>query len=195
MSNFVQFHWTPSGEIRLWRLGIGLSYFTQQFYYGSSVGGALTRVVLWGHPRPRIRLSRVELMLRWGYIPRCATRFYICPTCPMPARAAAGLVGVVFLGVFPVRRSFWVGSGSGRVGVGFRRVVGLALAGGCCSWLLRPSVRSFSGSVVWCFFLSRSRAGAFAVICSRLVGFAVCVRPGVCSVSGLVWVVSVPVVR
>jgi hypothetical protein len=29
-----------------------------------------------------------------------------------------------------VRRSFWVGSGSGRVGVGFRRVVGLALAGG-----------------------------------------------------------------
>ncbi|MDJ0636021.1 MAG: hypothetical protein QNJ34_22745 [Xenococcaceae cyanobacterium MO_188.B29] len=51
-----------------------------------------------------------------------------------------------FLGVFPVRRSFWVGSsGSGRVGVGFRCVVGLALAGGCCSWSLRASSRSFSG--------------------------------------------------
>jgi hypothetical protein len=94
-----------------------------------------------------------------------------------------------------VRRSFWVGSGSGRVGVGFRRVVGLALAGGCCSWSLRVSARSFSGSVVWALFVSRSSAAAFALACSRLVGFAVVVRPGVCSLGGLVWVVSVPVVR
>lgn len=98
-------------------------------------------------------------------------------------------------GVFMSRSSFFVGFGSACVSVPFRRVVGLALAGGCCSWSLRPSARSFSGSVVWAFFTSRSAAVEFARSCSRLVGFAVAVRPGVCSVSGLVWVVSVPVVR
>ena len=94
-----------------------------------------------------------------------------------------------------MRRSFFVGFGSSRVRVGFRRVVGLALSGGCCSWSLRASSRSFSGSVVWALFVSRAAAAGFALSCSRLVGFAVVVRPGVCSVSGLVWVVSVPVVR
>jgi hypothetical protein len=93
------------------------------------------------------------------------------------------------------RSSFFVGFGSSRVSVPFRRVAGLALAGGCCSWSLRASSRSFSGSVVWALFVSRSAAAAFALACSRLVGFAVAVRPGVCSVSGSVWVVSVPVVR
>ena len=94
-----------------------------------------------------------------------------------------------------VRSSFFVGFGSGRVSVPFRRVVGLGLRGGCCSWSLRPSSRSFSGSVVWVSFVSRSSAVAFASSCSRLVGFSVVVRPGVCSVSGSVWVVSVPVGR
>lgn len=94
-----------------------------------------------------------------------------------------------------VRSSFFVGFGCSRVGVPFRRVVGLALSGGCCSWSLRPSSRSFSGSVVWASFVSRSGAVSFASSCSRLVGFSVAVRPGVCSVSGSVWVVSVPVVR
>jgi hypothetical protein len=94
-----------------------------------------------------------------------------------------------------VRPSFFVGFGSSRVGVPFRRVVGLALSAGCCSWSLRPSSRSFSGSVVWAVFVSRSSAASFALACSRLVGFSVAVRPGVCSVSGSVWVVSVPVVR
>lgn len=128
---------------------------------------------------------------------RCATRVLLFARLVLHCSGAAKSNAVVFfLGVFPVRRSFWVGSsGSGRVGVGFRRVVGLALSGGCCSWSLRASSRSFSGSVVWALFVSRSRAGSFAVVCSRLVGFAVCVRPAVCSVSGLVWVVSVPVVR
>jgi hypothetical protein len=93
------------------------------------------------------------------------------------------------------RSSFFVGFGRSRVRVGFRRVVGLALSGGCCSWSVRPSSRSFSGSVVCAVFVSRSAAAAFALACSRLVGFAVAVRPGVCSVSGLVWLVSVPVVR
>ena len=93
------------------------------------------------------------------------------------------------------RSSFFVGFGSARVSVGFRRVAGLALASGCCSWSVRSSSRSFSGSVVWAVFVSRSAAAEFARSCSRLVGFAVCVRPGVCSVFGLVWVVSVPVVR
>ena len=100
-----------------------------------------------------------------------------------------------FWGFFLVRRSFFVGFGSSRVSVPFRRVVGLALSGGCCSWSLRASSRSFSGEVVWAVFVSRSAAAAFALACSRLVGFAVAVRPGVCSVSGAVWVVSVPVVR
>jgi hypothetical protein len=94
-----------------------------------------------------------------------------------------------------VRSSFFVGFGSSRVGVPFRRVVGLALSAGCCSWSVRSSSRSFSGSVVWAVFVSRSSAAAFALSCSRLVGFAVAVRPAVCSVSGSVWVVSVPVVR
>ena len=84
---------------------------------------------------------------------------------------------------------------SSRLSVPFRRVVGLALASGCCSWSLRPSSRSFSGSVVWAVFGSRSAAAEFALACSRLVGFAVAVRPAVCSVSGAVWLVSVPVVR
>ena len=96
-----------------------------------------------------------------------------------------------------MRSSFFVRSASSasRVSVPFRRVVGLALSRGCCSWLLRSSSRSFSGSVVWCGFVSRSRAAAFASVASSLVGFAVCVRPGWCSVGGFVWFVSVPVVR
>ena len=51
------------------------------------------------------------------------------------------------------RSSFFVGFGSSRLSVPFRRVVGLALSGGCCSWSLRPSSRSFSGSVVWAVFV------------------------------------------
>ena len=93
------------------------------------------------------------------------------------------------------RSSFFVGFGRSRVAVPFRRVSGLALSAGCCSWSVRPSSRSFSGSVVWAVFVSRSAAAEFALACSRLVGFAVAVRPGSCSVSGFVWVVSVPVVR
>ena len=99
---------------------------------------------------------------------------------------------VVFLWGFPlVRFSFSVRSRSSvrRVSVPFRRVVGLALSRGCCSWLLRSSLRSFSGSVVWCGFASRSRAAAFAFVVSRLVGVVVWVRPG------SVWFVSVPVAR
>ena len=94
-----------------------------------------------------------------------------------------------------MRRSFFVGSGSARVCVPFRRVVGLALSAGCCSWFVRSSARSFSGSVVWCGFSSRSRAAAFGLAASALVGFAVRVRPGHCDESGFVWLVSVPVVR
>ena len=96
-----------------------------------------------------------------------------------------------------LRSSFWVGFGfgRGRCGVGFRRVVGLALASGCLSWSVRPSRRSFSGSVVWAFFGSRGSAAAFGRLASRWVGVAVCVRPAVCSVAGPVWVVSVPVLR
>ena len=94
-----------------------------------------------------------------------------------------------------MRFSFSVRSRSrvSRVCVPFRRVVGLALARGCCSWLLRSSRRSFSGRVVWCAFASRSRAAAFAFVVSRLVGCVVWVRPGWCSVGGFVWFVSVPV--
>ncbi|MGV2831627.1 hypothetical protein ACLFKQ_28170 [Myxosarcina sp. GI1(2024)] len=110
-------------------------------------------------------------------------------------RYVGGVLFSFFWEVCPVRSSFFVGFGSARVSVPFRRVVGLALSGGCCSWSLRSSVRSFSGSVVWAEFVSRSAAAAFALACSRLVGFAVAVRPGWCSVSGSVWVVSVPVVR
>ena len=104
---------------------------------------------------------------------------------------------VSFRGFLLVRFSFSVRSRSSvrRVCVPFRRVVGLALSRGCCSWLLRSSSRSFSGSVVWCGFASRSRAAAFAFVVSRLVGCVVWVRPGWCSVGGFVWFVSVPVVR
>ena len=96
-----------------------------------------------------------------------------------------------------MRFSFSVRSRSSvrRVPVPFRRVAGLALARGCCSWLLRSSSRTFSGSVVWCGFASRGRASAFAFVVSRLVGVVVRVRPGWCSVSGFVWFVSVPVAR
>ena len=81
----------------------------------------------------------------------------------------------------------------GRVSVPFRRVVGLALARGCCSWVVRSSRRSFSGRVVWCGFSSRGRAASFAFVVSRLVGCVVWVRPAWCSGSGFVWFVSVPV--
>ena len=94
-----------------------------------------------------------------------------------------------------MRSSFFVGSGSARVAVSFRRVVGFALAAGCSSWLVRASSRSFSGSVVWSFFVSRSAAAAFGLRCSRLVGFVVLVRPSWVSGVGFCWVVSVPVVR
>ena len=94
-----------------------------------------------------------------------------------------------------VRSSFFVGSGSARVAVPFRRVVGFALAGGCSSWLVRASSRSFSGSVVWSFFVSRSAAAAFGLRCSGLVGFAVAVRPAHVSGVGFCWLVLVPVVR
>ena len=93
------------------------------------------------------------------------------------------------------RSSFWVGFGSGRVRVGFRRVVGFALSGGCFSWSLRASSRSFSGFVVWSLFVSRASAAAFALRCSRLVGFAVRVSPAWRSGVGFCWVVSVPCVR
>lgn len=59
-------------------------------------------------------------------------------------------------------RSFWVGSGSARVSVPFRSVVGLALSGGCFSLWSRPSDRSFSGLVVFVFFSSRASAVSFA---------------------------------
>lgn len=87
--------------------------------------------------------------------------------------------------------SFWVGRRAGRrVGVWFRRVVGRALAGGCCSWLLRSSSRSFSGWVAACSFLSRGRAWLFAAWASSVVGVPVVAR-----LLGSCWVVSVPVVR
>ena len=87
--------------------------------------------------------------------------------------------------------SFWVGRRAGRrVGVWFRRVVGRALAGGCCSWLLRSSSRAFSGWVVACSFLSRGRAWLFAAWASSVVGVPVVVR----FLAGG-WCVSVPVVR
>ena len=87
--------------------------------------------------------------------------------------------------------SFWVGHRAGRrVGVWFRRVVGRALAGGCCSWLLRSSSRSFSGWVAACSFLSRGRAWLFASWASSVVGVPVVAR-----LLGGCWVVSVPVVR
>lgn len=94
-----------------------------------------------------------------------------------------------------MRSSFFVGFGRSRVAVPFRRVVGFALSGGCSSWLLRASSRSFSGSTLWAFFVSRGSACAFALRCSRLVGFAVVVRPAWCSSVGFCWLVSVPVVR
>ena len=125
--------------------------------------------------------------------------YYLCLRSPfviMPLLPETALC--LLWGFFLVSRSsFSVRSRSSfsRVSVSFRRVVGLALSRGCCSWLLRSSVRSFSGSVVWCGFASRSRAAAFAFVVSRLVGCVVWVRPGWCSVSGFVWFVSVPVVR
>ncbi len=74
---------------------------------------------------------------------------------------------VSFRGFSVVRFSFSVRSRSSvrRVSVPFRRVVGLALSRGCCSWLLRSSVRSFSRSVVWCGFASRSREKCLCLRC------------------------------
>ena len=94
-----------------------------------------------------------------------------------------------------VRSSFFVGSGSGRVRVPFRRVVGVALVGGCFSWSLAESPRSFSGCVVRCLFLSRSVAAAFGSRASAAIGFAVAVRPAWVEGVGACWSVSVPCVR
>ncbi|WP_157094661.1 hypothetical protein [Picosynechococcus sp. PCC 7117] len=94
-----------------------------------------------------------------------------------------------------IRRSFSVGRSGSRALVPFRRVSGLALSCGCVGWSVRGSLRAFSGSVVWAEFASPGAAARFGFRASRLVGVPVWVRPGVCSVSGLVWVVSVPVSR
>ncbi|MGV2830738.1 hypothetical protein [Myxosarcina sp. GI1(2024)] len=134
-----------------------------------------------------------------GYFFVEAIAFIILPALPYAFATPPLPETVLFLlwGFFLVRFSFSVRSrfSASRVSVSFRRVVGLALSRGCCSWLLRSSSRSFSGSVVWCGFVSRSRAAAFAFVVSRLVGVVVWVRPGWCSVGGFVWFVSVPVVR
>ncbi len=94
-----------------------------------------------------------------------------------------------------VRRSFWVGFGSSRSALPWRSVSGLALSAGCCGWSLRGSFRSASGSVLWASFSGVGSARAFAGSVSRSLGRSVVVRPGVCSSAGLVWVVSVPVLR
>ena len=160
---------------------------------------SLMRFVIWGHPRPQYGARRAS-QVAFGLFSLSLRGFVICPTQPFlntPTPLLLETVLFLLWGVSVVRFSFSVRSRSSvrRVSVPFRRVVGLALSRGCCSWLLRPSSRSFSGSVVWCGFASRSRAAAFALVVSRLVGCVVWVRPGVCSVSGSVWFVSVPVLR
>ena len=76
-----------------------------------------------------------------------ASRFDCLPHLPDVGAIAALREGVVSpLGIFFMSRSsFFVGFGSSRFSVPFRRVVGLALSGGCCSWSLRPSSRSLFG--------------------------------------------------
>jgi hypothetical protein len=93
------------------------------------------------------------------------------------------------------RSSFFVGGGFTRSRVGFRSVAGLALSGGCGSWGLRASGRSFTGAVLWASFPCPLFAAAFGRVASRRVGFPVAVRPGHCCRLGWVWVVSVPVLR
>ena len=152
---------------------------------------------MWGHPTPHDAWQGLH-KLRRGYLLMSLRGFSFAPLA-LCLRYAPAFKRALFLlwGSFFVRFSFSVRSRASvsRVSVPFRRVVGLALSRGCCSWLLRSSSRSFSGSVVWCGFASRSRAAAFAFVVSRLVGCVVRVRPGWCSVSGSVWFVSVPVVR
>ena len=62
---------------------------------------------------------------------------------------------------------------------------------GCCVRRLVRSLALSAGAVS----LPVVVRSAFAFLVSRLVGVVVWVRPGVCSVSGSVWFVSVPVVR
>jgi hypothetical protein len=106
-------------------------------------------------------------------------------------------VGLLSLcwGFLMSRSSFFVGGGSGRRGVRFRSVSGLALAGGCGAWWLRESARSFTGSCLCASFCCPLLAAAFGRVASLRVGFPVAVRPGHCCRLGWVWVVSVPVLR
>jgi hypothetical protein len=172
---------------------------------------SLRGLLMRGHPAPRYRSSRAYASCAGLICVAPLVNLFIYPLALDFAYAVLTTLLCLLLGVFS-RGSFfflcrfraaafeWESSYSkrafsSRLSVPFRRVAGLALAGGCCSWSVRPSSRSFSGSVVWAVFASRFAAAAFALACSRLVGFAVAVRPGVCSVSGSVWVVSVPVAR
>lgn len=75
----------------------------------------------------------------------------------------------------------------------FRSVAGSALGCGCCSWLVRESVRSLSGWVLVAEFGSSAVAAAFA---RRWAGrLPVQCRGCVVRRSGAFWAVSVPVVR
>lgn len=72
----------------------------------------------------------------------------------------------------------------------FRSVAGSAVGSGCCSWVFRSSVRSFSGSVVCASFLVRSFAVSFARRWAARLGVFCAVRR-----VGAFWAVSVPCVR
>ncbi len=143
--------------LALWRFGLRLCL-------RPAVCCVLVRVVRW-LVLPVLLVSVVCVV--WGFGSSCLVGGFCC---------SLFLPFVVSFWGFPlVRFSFSVRSRSSvrRVSVPFRRVVGLALARGCCSWLLRSSVRSFSGSVVWCGFASRSREKCLCLRClafGRLCG-------------------------
>lgn len=93
------------------------------------------------------------------------------------------------------RYSFWVGTGHRNIPVWFRSAAGIALAGGCYSWCVRDSVRSFSGKVLWAFFSDRGKAASCGRCLASRVGRSIKIRPAVCSAAGEVWIVSIPVVN
>ena len=127
---------------------------------------SLTRFVYW--TKGNTTASPANFVVASHLLFACDRPLSLCPCSQRHCCVSSG-------GFFLVRFSFSVRSRSSfsRVSVPFRRVVGLALSRGCCSWLLRSSSRSFSGSVVWCGFASRSREKCFCLRClsfGRLCG-------------------------
>lgn len=71
------------------------------------------------------------------------------------------------------KKYFWVGYGTEKIEIKWRKVVGYGLSSGCFSWKKRISFSSFSGKVLEVYFKERGESGLFGKRMSELVGYGI----------------------